>query len=248
MILTLHGTGAGDPNPDRLASALSARFGDGSLFLFDAGEACARAMRRDGVDLNRVAGVAVSHMHADHWCGLPALWTAWSHDGRSEPVDIYVPRGTIEFFRTVQLNALAFPEKLPYRIEYHEIAPIDLPDGWRVELIPTTHLAGVREYVHRHGVNGEAYGYLLRSGERRIVLSQDCGDVEDLRGVIDDAELLVCESTHLRPRDVLEMACASGVRRVIFTHVPRSGGSFPGTFDGIRWGVAVEGERIDLDR
>ena len=33
MELTLHGTGAGIPGGDRLASALSARFDDGSLLL-----------------------------------------------------------------------------------------------------------------------------------------------------------------------------------------------------------------------
>ncbi len=246
MLLTLHGTGAGEPNGDRLASALSARLDDGRLVLFDAGEACARAMVRDGVDLNRIGSVAVSHMHADHWCGLPALWTAWSLRKRSDPVDLYLPSGTIEFFRAVQLHAHAFPERLPFEIRYHELTPFPLGGGWRVELFGTTHLDGVREHAERHGVSRDAHGYLLLNGSRRIVLSQDLGAVEDLDGLLDGAELLVCESTHVKPAEVLERARRASVRRIVFTHVPPEGADFPEHGEGPEWEVARDGLRVEI--
>src|SRR5438105_4693890 len=101
MRLTLHGTGAGTPGADRSASALTARFNDGSVFLFDAGDNCTRTMLRDGIDLHRIEAVAISHLHPDHWCGLPALIQAWGVVDRERPVDIYVPDGTTGFFNTV---------------------------------------------------------------------------------------------------------------------------------------------------
>lgn len=247
MILTLHGTGSGDPGGDRFASALSLLFDDQSILLFDAGEACSRGMRRDGVDLNAIRTVAISHMHPDHWCGLPALWVAWMLARRSRPVDIHVPSGTIEFFRGVQLQSHAFPEKLPYEIRYHDLGTFDLPEGWIVDPVPTTHMEPARKLAARHGASQVAMSYILRNGSRRVVLSQDLGSIEDIRPSIASAELLVCEATHVDPRDLLSMARDAGVRRVLFTHIPPYGGAFPERFDGIHWSVASDGERIRLD-
>jgi ribonuclease BN (tRNA processing enzyme) len=246
MLLTLHGTGAGSPNPDRLASAATLRFSDDSILLLDAGEGCSRAMRRDGVELERIERVTVSHMHADHWCGLPGLIVAWSIARRTAPVDIHLPAGMIPFFRSVLLHSFSFREKQNFDIHFHTLAPIDLPDGWSLSLFPTTHLDSVAGYAKAAGLEALAHGYLLRNGTRRIVLSADLGAQEDLDGVIDGAELLVCESTHLEPSELLAFARERGVARVVFTHLPPDGAAFPESFEGIEWGIAREGEMVEV--
>jgi ribonuclease BN (tRNA processing enzyme) len=248
MILTLHGTGAGTPSGDRMASALTARFTDGSVVLFDAGEACARAMIRDGVDVNRITTVAISHMHADHWAGIPGLITGWATLGRGrDTVVIRVPEGLVPFFESAQIQSLFFPEGIDFAIDWRELEPFDMPDGWRVELFTTTHLTSIEERAAAHGVVARAMGYLLRNGERRIVLSQDIGAASDLAGPIDRAELLVCESAHVEPEEILTMARDAGVGRVIFTHVsPKGKRRFPDRFHGIEWSVAVDGMRVEI--
>jgi ribonuclease BN (tRNA processing enzyme) len=246
MQLTLHGTGAGSPNPDRLASAATLRFSDGSILLLDAGEGCSRAMRRDGIDLERITTVAVSHMHADHWCGLPGLVVAWSIVKRTSPVEIHLPEGMIPFFRSVLLHSFSFPEKRTVPLHFRRLAQLELPDGWSLSLFPTTHLDSVAELATAAGLTAKAFGYVLGNGKRRIVLSADLGAKEDLDGVIDDAELLVCESTHIIPTELLEFARERRVRRVIFTHIPIDGVEFPSRFEGIEWAVAKEGESLEV--
>ncbi|MDB5033737.1 MAG: elaC [Chlorobi bacterium] len=246
MMLTLHGTGAGTPGGDRMASALTATFSDGSLVLFDAGEGCARAMLRDRIDLSAISTVAISHMHADHWTGFPALVMAWSLAKRTNPVSVYVPPGTADFFESLPARCYSFRERLGFELTFHQLAGFSMPDGWRVEIIPTTHLNSVRELAQRYSMPPTAFGYLLLNGERRIVLSQDIGGEEDLRPHLDGAELLVCESAHVDPAAVLEMAQAAGVRHVVFTHVPPADARFPVGFDGIAWDVATDGLRIGL--
>ena len=246
MLLTLHGTGGGAPNADRLASAASVRFSDGSIVLFDAGEGCSRALCRDGVDLLKIDRVLVSHMHADHWCGLPGLVTAWSIARRESAVDIHLPFGMIPFFQSVLVNSLSFAAKRSYTIHYHPLAPLPLPDGWSLSLFPTSHLDGVAELAAVEGLHARAYGYLLSNGRRRIVLSADLGAQEDLDGVIEDAELLVCESTHVDPAELLRFARDRSVRRVLFTHLPPGDAKFPESFEGMEWGVASDGERVEV--
>ena len=248
LALTLHGTGAGTPSADRSSSALSARFSDGRVVLFDAGEGCARTMLRDDVDINRIETVAISHMHADHWSGVPGLITGWATLGRGAgEVEILVPRGTVPFFESVQLASLFFPENLEFTIRWRELAAFDAPEGWRVDTFATTHLAKIEEQAAVHGASSSAVGYLLERGTRRIVLSQDIGAAADLAGVITGAELLVAESAHAEPEEVLTMARDAGVGRVVFTHVsPKGRRRFPDRFSGIEWCVAHEGMRIEI--
>lgn len=246
MILTLHGTGAGDPGGDRMASALTATFDDGSIVLFDAGEGCSRAMLRDGIDLMRIDAVAISHMHADHWAGMPNLLMAWSVNKRREPVVIYIPEGTADFFERILTISYNFRERLTYEVTYVTHRSFPLREGWSASTFATHHLDSVREFAEKHHVPTTAFGYLLTNGDRKIVLSQDIGGIDDLRGVIDDAELLVCESAHVEPREALDRARDARVRRVIFTHVPPTPPAFPDDFSGVEWSVASDGDRLDL--
>lgn len=246
MILTLHGTGAGEPSGDRLASALTARFSDSSLVLFDAGEGCSRAMIRDGVDLMDITTVAISHMHADHWAGLPNLIMAWAVAKRKTPVHIHLPPKSGEFFERMLAIAYNFSERRSFTITHGILSPFSLPDGWRAEIFATTHLDSVKEYADMYGVADTAYGYRLLNGSRKIIFSQDIGSEEDLAMEMTGAELVICEAAHVEPAKVLAMARERGVRRLVFTHVPPREVSFPGTFDGIEWSVAADGYLIEL--
>lgn len=245
MLLTLHGTGAGVPSADRSASALSATFADGSVVLFDAGEGCSRPMLRDGVDLDRITTVAISHLHPDHWLGLPNLVIVWAVNRRPGSVRILVPPGSEQLVRDILLRSYIFPEWLTTRLDVQALSAFDMPDGWRATPFATTHLAPYLELSRRYGNPPEAFGYLLQNGERRVVLSQDIGSVVDLEPHVAGAELLVCEAAHIDPLRVLELAADLSVARVVFTHVPPVV-SFPATFAGVRWSVASEGERIEL--
>lgn len=245
MILTLHGTGAGIPNRHRLASCISARFANGDRVVFDVGEGASRAMVRDGVDLDSIVTVAVSHMHADHWAGLPGLLTAWNAFDRVRPVDLFLPPGTEDFFARLFLEALQFPQKRAFELHAHRLRDVDLPDGWRLEPFATTHVDRLRDAAREHGIVPTAHGYRLRNGERSVVISADIGAVDDLNGQMDDADLLICESSHVEPLHVLEAASTAGVRRLIFTHVADEQ-SFPIHYDALNWCVAVDGYQVPV--
>lgn len=246
MILRLHGTGVGLLSPDRTSSALSAEFSDGSLVLFDAGEGCSRAMMRDGLDLNNIASVHISHTHPDHWSGLTGLLTAWLIDGREKGVTVHGPAPSLRFFREVQKHSLFFDERMSFQINYLPLVECELRDGWSLRLFTTSHLDKVAELARASGTCDQARGFVLRNGGKTIVLSQDLGAESDLDGLLEGTTLLVCESTHVDPADVLRRAGEAGVERVVFTHVPPDGGSFPEGDQGILWSVASEGERIDV--
>ena len=69
LTITLLGTAATMPLPDRALTAAVAECGGHSL-LFDCGEGTQTAARRAGVNLMKMDAVCLTHYHGDHIFGL----------------------------------------------------------------------------------------------------------------------------------------------------------------------------------
>ena len=115
--VALVGTGGTVPLPDRWLSALLVRLGP-RMLLFDCGEGTQISMRRLGWGFKSLDAICLSHVHADHAAGLPGLLLTAGNAGRTEPVTIFGPTGTVATVRG--LRALA--PRLPYEVVIHELA------------------------------------------------------------------------------------------------------------------------------
>lgn len=245
--IILHGTGAGNPSGDRGASAASVRFADGSVLLLDAGEGCSRAMLRDGLRLNDIATIAVSHTHADHWTGLPNLMMALSLGKRTDPIDLYVPPGSADFFRTVFQTSYILPERTGFELRLHDLGPVPLPDGFRLRPFATSHLDKLRDRAGELALPFPAFGYVLEREGRKILFSQDLGSEDDLAGELPGCDLVICELAHVDPARLLALASAAGVRNVVFTHVPPEMPDMSPAGRHPDWMVASDGTILSLE-
>ena len=72
LTITLLGTAATMPLPDRALTAAVAECGGHSLLL-DCGEGTQTAARRAGVNLMKLDAICLTHYHGDHIFGLPGL-------------------------------------------------------------------------------------------------------------------------------------------------------------------------------
>ena len=142
LTITLLGTAATMPLPDRALTAAVAECGGHSL-LFDCGEGTQTAARRAGVNLMKMDAVCLTHYHGDHIFGLPGLLQTLGCQGRTRPLALYGPKGLGEVWAA--LRVLTGP--LPYPI-YAEVldAPAALCEkfgGWpqsaKLTPVPTRH-------------------------------------------------------------------------------------------------------------
>ena len=92
LTITLLGTAATMPLPDRALTAAVAECGGHSL-LFDCGEGTQTAARRAGVNLMKMDAVCLTHYHGDHIFGLPGLLQTLGCQGRTRPLALYGPKG-----------------------------------------------------------------------------------------------------------------------------------------------------------
>ncbi len=219
--ITFHGTGAGDPSADRGASSATIR-SSGVTFLLDAGDGAARALIRDGVDLDRIDFLFLSHYHPDHWTGIPSLVMAWSLAGRSTPVTLFVPPGSSNFLRRVLQYCWLDVRPKAHTLSIIEYAPEQSVQAGPFELSPsvTSHLQKYELEGSHQSLAAPAFGLSLQIGGARIHASQDLGDTADLQDLPHNLDLLICETSHVDPRSVIRLASERSVPRVIFTHIP----------------------------
>jgi len=138
------GTAGSVPSPRRGLPALFVRYG-GERILIDCGEGTQRQLMRSSglVDLT---DIFITHLHLDHWLGLPGLLKSLDLRDRERPLQIYGPPGLAEVMAAMR----RVYGKLGYRLEIVELEPDDTVRRGALEIQPVN----VR---HR----SLAYGYVL---------------------------------------------------------------------------------------
>lgn len=90
------GTSSGKPTLRRNVSALAV-VGEGEWWLFDCGEGTQVQIARAGLSPQRLAGIFLTHLHGDHFNGLPGLLSTMALDNRTKELTLVGPRGVSEF-------------------------------------------------------------------------------------------------------------------------------------------------------
>ena len=152
LTITLLGTAATMPLPDRALSAAFAECG-GHGVLFDCGEGTQAAARRAGVNLMRADAIALTHYHGDHIFGLPGLLQTLGCQGREKPLTLLGPQGLAAV--AAALRALTGP--LPYPVRLQELCAEPL----LLESIAPGWTAGARLVPFRTQHRVPSIGYRL---------------------------------------------------------------------------------------
>lgn len=150
LIVTFIGTSASVPSAARGTSATLVSRG-GRRWLVDCGEGTQRQLLRSGVGLADVDVVLLTHLHGDHFLGLPGMFKTFALRGREEPLLLVGPEGLDQLMTT--LHPLI--GRLPFHLEVQESGPGEvLRDDDAV----------IRAFHTDHGVR--SLGYALVEDDR----------------------------------------------------------------------------------
>ncbi len=190
-------------------------------FLLDCGASSLIGMRRWGVNPNLVNAILLTHLHGDHFGGLPFfILDAQLVSKRTQPLIVAGPAGTAERIR--QAQEVLFPGssrvQQRYAIEYVEWANNQ-----------STPVAGlvVTPYQVVHASGSPPYAVRVDYQGKVIVYSGDTEWTDILVSAARRADLFICEAYyfdkqmkfHLDYRTLMTHREAIGCKRLILTHM-----------------------------
>ena len=137
------GTGGSVPTARRSTACVLVRRG-GDRLLFDCGEGSQRQMQRS-TGLVQVDDIYITHLHADHYLGLPGLLKTYDLQDRERPLRILGPRGLHELIGGLR----RIFGRVRYGLELVELGDGDAMPGDGYEVRPFA-------VEHRMAANGYA--------------------------------------------------------------------------------------------
>lgn len=241
VTVTFAGSGDAFGSGGRYQACIHLRPDGSSPVLLDCGATSLSALRRLGLDPGEISAVFVTHLHGDHFGGLPFLILDGQFSRRTTPLAVAGPPGTA--VRLSDAMECLFPGSSAasrrFAVEITELRPgtASTVAGAEVRAWEADHPSGAPALLLRLGLAGKTIAYT--------------GDTAWTSAITDaaaDADLLIAEAYyrdkkipyHLRLADLNAHRGQLAARRVIITHMSADmlgggpGTSFDQAYDGLR--------------
>jgi len=239
ITVTFAGCGDAFGSGGRFQACLHLRPGAGQTpVLLDCGATSLTALRQAGLDPGEIGAVFVSHLHGDHFGGLPFLILDGQFSGRTAPLVIVGPPGTGP--RLTAAMECLFPGSPRVRRRF-EVTVMELPPGG------TRTVAGVtaRAWEASHPSGAPALILRLAAAGTVIAYTGDTAWTPAITEASRDADLLIAEAYywdkavphHLRYADLTEHEITA--RRVVLTHMSADMLARPARHETARDGLAI---------
>ncbi len=118
MKLVFLGTSAAQPTENRGLSCICLER-EGEILMFDAGESAQISFLKSGLGWNKKMKIFLTHLHGDHCIGILGLLQTMTMQHRTEPLEIYGPKGIDEFI-AANIKVLNFGLSFPIMISIVE--------------------------------------------------------------------------------------------------------------------------------
>jgi ribonuclease BN (tRNA processing enzyme) len=247
MRLTIIGCGDAFGAGGSLQTSFHVRAGRKS-FLIDCGASTLIGMRRLGFEPNDIGTVFVSHLHGDHFGGLPWLLVDAIYVGkRTRPLTVTGPKGIEARFLTLAEalypNITTAKREFELRfLEYEERESLEA-GGVKVTPFEVKHPSGAPPYALRFEIEG-----------RVVAFTGDTGWTEALCEVAQGADLLISECfqydvelpIHLDYATIDANYARLGAKRVLLTHMGEAMLRNATKVDAARYLIAHDGMTLDL--
>ena len=124
MRIVFLGTGGTYPSKIRNVTSIAIQL-PGEVVMFDCGEGTQRQLMSSSVSFMKISKIFISHLHADHFLGLPGLIQSMSLNGREDDLTVFGPTGTAKNVR-MMLNLGYF--KSGFKVISRDLRPGDLAE------------------------------------------------------------------------------------------------------------------------
>ncbi len=158
-----------------------------TTLLLDAGPSVLVALKALGHHPSEVDAIVISHLHGDHFAGIPFMLLDFTYESRREqPLEIIGPPGIEDRVYTLYqtLYSERRGESLPFPVRFTE-----MQSGSASEVAD----ARIESFHVPHQVKELSLGHRISAGGTKVVYSGDTPWTEDLIRQSSGANLFLCE-------------------------------------------------------
>ncbi len=194
---------------------------DGGSLMLECGPGVLAGMKRMGLPTGSPDAVLVSHLHGDHFGGIPFLFLEYLFENpRHRPLTILGPPTILE--RSFAVYAALYRELQSFEMPF-EIKVIELQPG------STASVAGFDVEAFRVTHNAEPFslGYRIVSPDATLLFSGDSAWNEDFVPKSQGVDIFLCECCTMEPSVPMHTSYAEllthrdrlGCKRLLLTHL-----------------------------
>jgi ribonuclease BN (tRNA processing enzyme) len=218
--VTFLGTGDAFSAGGRHQSAYLIEAGKGVLLL-DCGASILAALKRLKMTAEPIDAIFISHLHGDHFAGLPFLFLHYIYvEPRERQLTIIGPAGVQDRVqRLYEVNyADSAAEPLPFALKFIEVQSGNRLSVGGIQINP---------FHVPHQRHPPSFGCEIETGGRKIVYSGDSGWTEELVAHTQNADLFICECSyfdtpapsHLNYSQIAKNLEHFAAKRIVLTHL-----------------------------
>jgi ribonuclease BN (tRNA processing enzyme) len=191
----------------------------GVSLLLDCGGSSLPAIKRE-IDPEAIDAIAISHLHGDHFGGIPFLVVEQHYARRTAPLVIGGPRGLADRLRVAE--AALYPDffrgtKVGFAMRETVLGANETElGGALVSALPVKHVP-----------EAEPHGLRVRVGDKLIAYSGDATWSDELARVAKGADLFICDASffdtddpsHISYRTLMAQRGKLECKRIVLTHL-----------------------------
>jgi ribonuclease Z len=216
------GTGSGKVSLNRNYSSLLFTSEEYNL-LVDAGDGISRALISSGINFLSLNGILLTHLHPDHFSGLPSLIVQMKIMNRNEPLDIFIHESLKAVVEEFLLRTYILPDKMEFEIHYKTFADderIMITEEFSFLARKNSHLGNLEKFKAKYpSLSLYSASFLFEAGDKKVIYTSDIGLEEDLLLFGDYVtDILICEATHISPLAIIEKIIKINPGKVYLTH------------------------------
>jgi ribonuclease Z len=216
------GTSSGKTSLNRFHSSILVSIENYGL-LVDAGDGISRALLSHNINFKEINGIIFTHLHPDHFSGLPALIVQMKMNDRNIPLDIFIHHSLENVVKDSLLHSYLLPERMNFEISYKTIKDneqLKISKNFSVLARKNSHLIELEQYQSNYSaISFYSASLLLEAERKKIVYTSDIGLMEDLllfKEIVSD--IYIMETTHLPISSLADAIQIIKAGKIFFTH------------------------------
>jgi ribonuclease Z len=220
--ITFIGTSSGKASLDRFHSSLLFSSKDYHL-LIDAGDGISRALLVNQINFNSINGIIFTHLHPDHFSGLPALIVQMKLMNRTEPLEIYIHQSLTNVVEYFLMQSYLLPEKMKFEIRYRTYKDNErakISNDFYFMARKNSHLVELEKYkVKYSSISLYSASLLFEIEGKKIIYTSDISSLEDLFLFNEfSSDIFISEATHLQHSVLIEAISKIETGKIYLTH------------------------------